>query len=29
MNLVKGQKEIRRMRLRIDIKNKNNAIIKG
>jgi hypothetical protein len=29
MNLVKGQKEIRRMRLRIDIKNKNNVIIKG
>jgi hypothetical protein len=29
MNLVKGQKEIRRMRLRINIKNKNNAIIKG
>jgi len=29
MNLVKGHKEIRRMRLRIDIKNKNNAIIKG
>jgi hypothetical protein len=29
MNLVKGQKEIRRMRLRIDIKNKNNVVIKG
>jgi hypothetical protein len=29
MNLVKGQKEIRRMRLGIDIKNKNNAVIKG
>jgi hypothetical protein len=29
INLLKKQKEIKRMRIKIDIKNKNNALIEG